>query len=251
MIIKIERFALHDGPGIRTVIFLKGCPLRCAWCSNPESQSLEGQVFYKPERELVGKNASVEDIMYMVMKDCQYYSATSGGITLSGGEPFFQPVFAQEILKACKAENIHTAVETSGFVKWEDLEKALPDLDLVLFDLKHPDPERHRLLTGVENQTIVANLGNLALRGIPVIARIPLVPTYNDSPGVLADFASILQSMRVETIHLLPYHRMGIIKYGWLGRSYDLPEVKTHTEDQLAAIQKFFDQRGFVTQIGG
>jgi pyruvate formate lyase activating enzyme len=251
MIIKIERFAIHDGPGIRTAIFMKGCALRCKWCSNPESQRFEEETFRKLVMEPVGNRVSVEEIMEVVRKDYLYYSVTGGGITLTGGEPLHQPAFAQEILKACKAEDIQTAIETSGFAPWEDWEKMLPVLDLILFDLKHPDAGLHQSLTGVDNRPILENLERVAVQGIPVTIRIPLIPTYNDSPAVLAGFAAIMQSLKLKTVHLLPYHKMGADKYGWLGRAYELSEVKTYTEATLAGILEFFKKKGFAAQIGG
>ena len=251
MIIKIERFAIHDGPGIRTAVFMKGCALQCKWCSNPESQRFEEETFRKPELESVGTQVSVEAIMEVVRKDHAYYSVTGGGITLTGGEPLHQPAFAQEILQACKAEGIQTAIETSGFAPWEDWEKVLPVLDLVFFDLKHPDAELHQSLTGVDNRPILENLKRVVEQGIPVTIRIPLIPTYNDSPAVLARFVAIMQSMKLRAVHLLPYHKMGTDKYGWLGRTYELSEMRTHTAVQLATVLDFFLEKGFAAQIGG
>jgi pyruvate formate lyase activating enzyme len=250
-IIKIERFAIHDGPGIRTAVFMKGCPLRCAWCSNPESQLPEIETFHKPEYEPVGRKASAAEIVDVVLRDRQYYAASGGGVTLTGGEPLFQPAFAHEILKACREENIHTAMETSGFAPWEDWEMVLPALDLVCYDLKIPDPAAHARLTGVDNRVILDNLRRIARLGIPVTIRIPLIPLYNDSPEALDGFALIMQSMGLKTVHLLPYHRMGMNKYGWLGRPYDLSELKTHTDAQLSGILERFTQKGFAAHIGG
>jgi pyruvate formate lyase activating enzyme len=251
MIIKTERFAIHDGPGIRTAIFLKGCGLRCAWCSNPESQRLEQETFHKPEPETVGRRVSVEEIMAVIEKDRAYYSATGGGVTLTGGEPLRQPAFTQEVLEACRAGNIHTAIETSGFAPWEDWEKVLPVVDLVLFDLKHPDAHNHQMLTGFDNRIIKENLAKIVGCAIPVAIRIPLVPTLNDSPAVLGAFAALMQSLQLRTVHLLPYHRLGIDKYGWLGRTYGLGGIETHTDARLAEILEFFQEKGFRAQIGG
>jgi pyruvate formate lyase activating enzyme len=251
MIIKIERFALHDGPGIRTVIFLKGCPLRCAWCSNPESQVLHEETFRKPKLEPVGRRVNVDELMNVVRRDYPYYSASGGGVTLTGGEPLLQPAFAQAILQACKTENIHTTIETSGFAQWADWERVLPVLDLVCFDLKHPDSGAHARLTGVENHSILENLRRVAASGVLVTIRIPLVPGLNESPGALEGFAAIMQSLKLRTVHLLPYHEMGSNKYGWLGRVYELSTLKTHTAEQLAEILAFFASKGFAAQIGG
>jgi glycyl-radical enzyme activating protein len=251
MIIKIERFAIHDGPGIRTIIFMKGCPLRCQWCSSPESQLLDEETFCKPEKELVGRRISVREIMDAVLRDYQYYTASSGGITLSGGEPLYQPAFACEILKACKSEHIQTAIETSGFAPWEDWEKMLPILDLIYFDLKHSDPNVHRKLTGVDNHLILENLRKIVDLDVPVTIRIPLIPACNDFPHVLDGIASIMRSLNLRAVQLLPYHKMGSNKYLWLGRRYAFSELKMHTDSQLAESLEFFTQRGFSAQIGG
>jgi len=251
IIVKIERFALHDGPGIRTVVFMKGCPLRCAWCSNPECQLPHEETFRKPNLEAVGRRVRVDEVMDVVRRDYPYYNASGGGITLTGGEPLFQPAFAQAILQACKTENIHTAIETSGCALWADWERVLPALDVVYFDLKHPDSGVHERLTGAENHSIIENLRRVAASGVGVTIRIPLVPGLNESPGALEGFAAIMQSLKLRTVQLLPYHEMGANKYGWLGRAYQLPDLKMHTDEQLADILVFFTSRGFAAQIGG
>ena len=230
---------------------MKGCTLRCTWCSNPESQRFEEETFHKPEAEPVGKRVGVDEIMGVVRRDRAYYSATGGGITLTGGEPLHQPDFTQGILKACKAEDIQTAIETSGFAPWEDWEELLPAIDLVLFDLKHPGAGLHKSYTGVDNRPILENLKRVVQQGIPVTIRIPLIPTYNDSPDVLDGFAAIMQSVNLREVHLLPYHRMGTDKYAWLGRTYELSGLKTHTDVQLAEIIEFFKRQGLAAQIGG
>ena len=251
MITKIERFAIHDGPGIRTVVFMKGCPLRCEWCSNPENQLPQEETFCKPEKEIVGKKVTVEEIMSSVARDSLYYAVSKGGITLSGGEPLSQPVFAREILQVCRKERIHTAIETCGFAPWEDWERVLPFLDLVHFDLKHPDAELHRRFTGADNDLILDNLRRIAASDVPVVVRIPLIPAHNDSPEVLAGFASIMRSLNLRTVQLLPYHEMGMKKYLWLGRENSLSGLRTHTDNQLGEIREFFRQRGFAADLGG
>jgi pyruvate formate lyase activating enzyme len=251
VISKIERFAIHDGPGIRTVIFMKGCPLRCAWCSNPENQLLQEESFFKPEKEAVGRKVTVEKVMSLVLKDALYYEVSNGGITLSGGEPLYQPAFSREILKACRDQRIQTAIETCGFAPWKEWESILPMLDLIHFDLKHPDPESHSDFTGVDNHIILDNLRGIASSEVPLVIRIPLIPGYNDSPEALGGFASIMQSLNLRSLQLLPYHKMGVSKYRWLGRKYLLPELETQTETRLSEIVTFFKQKGFSAELGG
>jgi pyruvate formate lyase activating enzyme len=251
MITKIERFAIHDGPGIRTVIFLKGCPLRCAWCSNPENQLLQEETFSKPQKVIVGRKVTVEEIMSLILKDALYYGVSKGGITLSGGEPLYQPAFTREVLRACRKERIETAVETCGYARWEDWESLLPFVDLIQFDLKHPDPQLHSRFTGADNHVILDNLHRIAVSGVPVVIRIPLIPAHNDSPEVLDGFASMMQSLHLRSLQLLPYHKMGISKYRWLGRENVLAGLETHTEKQLNEIVLFFKQRGFAVDLGG
>jgi pyruvate formate lyase activating enzyme len=250
MISKIERFAIHDGPGIRTVVFMKGCPLRCAWCSNPENQLLQEETFCKPEKETVGRKVPLEELMSVISKDALYYAVSGGGVTLSGGDPLYQSAFSREILKACRMERIHTAMETCGFARWEEWQSVLPFLDLIHFDLKHPNPGSHSDFTGVDNHVILGNLRRIATSEASIVIRIPLIPGYNDSPEALHGFASIMQSMNLRTLQLLPYHKMGISKYRWLGREYLLPGLETQTETQLSEIVKFFEQRGFNAGLG-
>ncbi len=251
MITKIERFALHDGPGIRTVVFMKGCPLRCAWCSNPENQLLQEEIFRKPEEEIVGRKVTIKENMSLIVKDSPYYAISEGGVTLSGGEPLYQPDFTLEVLEACKKERIQTAIETCGLAAWEYWERILPFLDLIQFDLKHSDPESHARFTGADNHVVLDNLHRIAASGVPVVIRIPLVPAHNDSPEVLEGFASIMHSLNLRSLQLLPYHKMGISKYRWLGREYALSGLETHAETQLGEIVRFFRQRGFAVDLGG
>jgi pyruvate formate lyase activating enzyme len=251
MITKIERFAIHDGPGIRTIIFMKGCPLRCVWCSNPENQLLREETFSKPEKVIVGMKVTAEEIMSLILKDALYYVVSKGGITLSGGEPLYQPAFTLEVLRACRKERIQTAIETCGFAPWEDWERVLPFLDLIHFDLKHSDPELHSRFTGADNHVILDNLRRIAASGVPVVIRIPIIPAHNDSSEVLEGFVSIMRSLNLRSLQLLPYHKMGISKYHWLGRENVLRGLETHTETQLSEIVRFFRQRGFAVDLGG
>ena len=150
-IFNIQKFSLHDGPGIRSVVFFKGCPLRCYWCANPESQNAHPEEMFHPQKkkmQTVGKMQTVDQIMEEVLKDLPFYQESGGGVTLSGGEVLFQADFALDLLKALKAQNIHTAIETTGYCKADTFQEIAQYVDLIYFDIKHYDNEKHRQGTG-------------------------------------------------------------------------------------------------------
>ena len=162
-IFNIQRFSIHDGPGIRTIVFLKGCYMRCAWCCNPESQRYEIETLVEGGKEkTVGKDVTVAEIMPEIRADRPYYRRSGGGVTLSGGEVLAQADFAAELLKACKEAGLHTAIESTANAPYSDIEKLLPYLDLYLMDIKHADPEKHRIFTGVDNRLILENAARVA-----------------------------------------------------------------------------------------
>ena len=219
----IEKFAVHDGPGIRTVVFLKGCPLRCLWCHNPESQSFE------PERmagadgqsppETVGRPMTVEEVMAEVRKDKAFYDNSGGGLTVSGGEPLAHFGFTRDLLAAAKAARIHTAVETSGYAPRERIEALLPLVDLWLWDVKAP-PSLHKALVGVEAAPILDNLAFIASRGAKIVLRCPLVPGVNDSDEALRHIRRLAETTPgVAKVDIEPYHPMGEDKNRRLGRA--------------------------------
>lgn len=258
MIFAIERFSLNDGPGIRTTVFLKGCPLDCQWCHNPESKSPRPQLAFFEDKcvgcgacagvcenhriqdgvhsvdfarctacgrcvevcpgealKVYGRSASPEEIVAEALKDEVYYQSSGGGITVSGGEPLFQPEFTLEILREAKKCGLHTALETSGFARWEKLEALLPYTDLFLYDYK-AEKSKHRELTGVESDRIVDNLKRLLERGAKVILRCPIVPGVNENPEALQAFAR--QFPALAGVERLPYHAMGEVKKRAIGK---------------------------------
>ena len=223
LVFDIEKFAVHDGPGIRTVVFLKGCPLRCIWCHNPESQSFEPEQMAsadgKTPPETIGKAMTVEKVMASVRKDKAFYDNSGGGVTISGGEPLAHFAFTRDLLAAAKAEGIHTAVETSGFAPRERIESLLPLVDLWLWDVKAP-PSLHEKLVGCPVESILDNLAFIAARGATIVLRCPLVPNVNDGDEALGHIAHLAESTPgIQRIDIEPYHPLGEGKCRRLGRA--------------------------------
>lgn len=257
IIFNIQHYCIHDGPGIRTNVFFKGCPLRCAWCANPESNEVRSQLMYLADkcvgclscipwcgknaisaaekgkvktdrklcdgcgecvsacpaqaREIMGKRMTVDEVYKEVSMDQLFYADT-GGVTLTGGEILSQPEFAAAILKKCRENKIHTAVETCGYASWEAVRTVMEYVDLVLYDIKHMDSDEHKKGTGVGNEKILNNLCRISNElNIPVIARTPVLPGYNDQESNMRAMGEFLTE-RIPTcreVNLLPYHKLG------------------------------------------
>ena len=227
-IFDIQRYSIHDGPGIRSIVFLKGCFLRCRWCCNPESQAYDVEkVTIDGKPKVYGQDVTVGEVMDEVMKDASYYRRSGGGLTLSGGECLGQPEFAAALLAAAHEMGITTAIESTAFAPFEVIEGLLPHLDYYLMDIKHIDSEKHKEFTGRPNDLILSNAKRLAERlGERLIIRVPVVPTFNATEGeilAIARFADALPGVR--RIHLLPYHRLGMDKYARLGRTYEMAGI--------------------------
>lgn len=296
LIFEIERFAVHDGPGIRTLIFLKGCPLRCLWCANPESQRFQRSIMYWITRCIgcgkcasvcpqgaisidggvkldhdrcvccgicaaecnanaltqVGESIDAAQILKAVDRDREFYETSGGGVTFSGGEPLSQGAVLSWLAGAVKERGYHTCIETSGYAPWPVIESQLPYLDLFLYDFKCMEPERHIQYVGVNNKLILENYVRLVRSGKQVIARMPVIPTVNDSPGQLQEMADFLQEHNPGSeIHLLPYHRLGVSKYTRLGLPYALAEMEPPTKEHMEDLLQFFKNRGFLVTLGG
>jgi len=262
IVFDIRRYAVHDGPGIRTTVFLKGCPLRCFWCHNPESWqpsissirkriSLDGQE--KWSNENVGRKMTCREVMEQIVRDRIYYDESGGGVTFSGGEPLMQYEFLLELLGTCREEGIHTAVDTSGHSQPDVFNAVATATDLFLFDLKTTDPLMHRESTGQSNELIINNLRSLNLPSLKLIIRIPLIPGINDQRTMLEPIIKLLQSIRqpVERVDLLPFHRLGQHKYEAIGLhpSPKLPKQNT-TANTLEAVA-LFTKAGFRVKEGG
>lgn len=252
-IFDIQRFSVHDGPGVRTIVFLKGCPLRCRWCCNPESQIYDIQKMTLAGNEkTVGRDVTVGEVIETVKKDRVYYRRSGGGLTLSGGEALTQPEFAAALLKAAKAEGISTAIETTSFAPFGTIEKILPYIDYYLMDIKHMDSIKHKEYTGVPNELILENAEKIAKRGVNLTVRTPVIPTFNDSEediGAIARFASRLPG--VKEMHVLPYHRIGLDKYAGLGREYTLKDITPPENGKMESLLKIVNSYGLTGKIGG
>ena len=222
-IFSIEEFAVNDGPGIRTTVFLKGCPLRCAWCHNPEGWSPEPQWLDKKGRkELCGYEISAEDLARKVSRDRDLYRDSGGGVTFTGGEPLSQAEFLCEVMALLP--DIHKAVETSGYASPEVFGKVLELADLLLFDIKLADSDLHRRYTGVGNGLILGNLALLRESGKPFVARIPLIPGVNDTRENMEATARLLNGAKgLQRVELLRYHKTAGAKYPMAGLQYNPP----------------------------
>ena len=287
-IFDIQRFSIHDGPGIRTLIFLKGCPLNCQWCSNPESQNPRMDFFYFEERCILckrceihckskrikyssdmpifddsclkhcidfdclrtcpnqaivqlGKTVTVRDVLSIALRDQDYYYISNGGITISGGEPFYQEKFLEALVAALKSRNVHVCVETSGFFNLERNRHTVELIDLFLFDLKLSNETLHKRYTGKPNDSIVSNLYRLANMHRRVVLRVPIIPEVNDGPDELSGLVRIMAPIRksVLGLSLLPYHIHGVSKYKRLVRAYDFHR-DTNTAENIERVRNFF-----------
>ena len=260
-ILDYESFAAHDGPGIRMVVFLKGCPLRCIWCHAPESQSGKPELLYQEEHclkcgrcqnvytalpstafsaeqldlasrcplravSVAGQLVSAGSVIAEAEKNRIFFNESGGGLTVSGGEPLFQPGFTLEILKLAAEKNINCCIETCGFGSYDDLKRFIPYTGIFLYDYKHCDPDAHRKLTGHDNTLIMENLRKLNADGARIILRCPLIPGINDHRQHLHAIASLANEFDgIEAIHIEPFHPMARGKYQALKRPYgDLPE---------------------------
>ncbi len=262
VIFDIKRFAVHDGPGIRTTIFFKGCPLSCKWCHNPESQSPAIQQFATsrkigekvlPSVSTYGKEMPVEEIMEIVRKDEHFYKMSGGGITVSGGEPFMQPEALLETAKAVKAEGYHLAVDTCGYVRREKMLEMIPFTSLFLYDLKLMDPEAHKNFTGVDNRLILGNAVMLAAEGARLDIRIPVIPGVNDSEREIEAFDHFIGELgeAVEAVHLLPYHRIAAHKYRLMGKEEQLASTPAAGDAELERFEKILLREGRTVKRGG
>lgn len=261
-IFDIKRFAVHDGPGIRTTVFLKGCPLRCAWCHNPESQEQEPvtvDIMRKVNgksvagKKVYGERMEVDRLVETLLRDSHFYEESGGGVTFSGGEPLMQTESLVRLLEACKIHGLHTTVDTSGYANWEQFERIISLTDLFLFDMKNMDPKLHREYTGVDNGPILSNADKLLERGARIIFRIPVVPGINTSTSEVAGMISFLKERadKMTEVHLLPYHRIAENKYRRLNLEQGLSDVREPDEHMMRQLKEEFKHTGLEVIIGG
>ncbi len=297
LVFNLQRYSLEDGPGIRTTVFLKGCPLNCAWCHNPESISprqefiiLENRCIGCGEcrracrygavvpadsplpramdncalcgacmdacptgaRELIGRHLNSAELLRLLVNDRVFFDESGGGVTFSGGEPLLQFAFLREALSGCRAERLHTAVDTSGFCPTDHLVAIAPLTDLFLFDLKFVDAQRHEQYTGVSNRLIMENLRVLSTVHSNIWIRFPVIPGINDTRTELEAAARLAASLNgVKQVNLLPYHRTGIQKSRRLGKSGFLADLHPPSTDALLSAESVFRQYGLKTLYGG
>lgn len=252
-IFDIQRYSIHDGPGIRTIVFLKGCPLRCRWCCNPEGQN------YKIEEMRVnggiktyGEDITVEELLPKLICDEFYFRRSGGGITLSGGECLAQPDFAPHLLHACQNLGYDTAIETTGYSTWENIQKYLPYVDHILMDIKHIDSDKHKEFTGVNNKIILENARKIAESGVDLTIRVPVIPEFNNTPDEIRAISQFTASLpNVTKLHLLPYHRLGEGKYEGLNREYLLHGIEPMDKEYMTMLLNVAKESGLHCQIGG
>ena len=288
-IFNIQKFSTNDGPGVRTTVFLKGCPLRCKWCANPESQSTDVQILYDrnrcvrcatcvhtcpqkaislledgvsidatkcvgclqcvhscPEEALSyeGEAKTVQEVVKVCLQDLDFYETSGGGVTISGGEGMAQPEFLEELLIELKKHQIHLAIETTGYASPEIFKKLAPMFDLLLFDVKHYDSDRHYEGTHVHNEQIIENLRWAIAQEIEVLPRIPVIPGFNASLEDAAGIAKLLNQVGAQQVQLLPFHQFGENKYHKLSRKYEYEDVAALHEDDLADYRQVFLDHG-------
>ena len=301
----IQGFSVHDGPGIRITLFLKGCPLRCPWCHSPESLAFESELNWMEikcigvekcgrclrvcpydaisacgmkksldgsgEIQLVavdrskctscgacakvctakalymcGTDYTVDDIMERIRREVPFFKRSGGGVTISGGECLCQPKFVLEILKRCKAEGIHTAVDTSGFVDWDVIESILPYTDIFLYDLKGINDDLHKQVVGVSNELILENAQKIAAAGGKFQIRLPVMPMYSDSEEVFDEIGKFILQLgdAAEVVQILPYHSLGTVKWERLQTGKPVFEAKPPSEELISARKKQLEDMG-------
>ncbi|HAX96581.1 MAG TPA: glycyl-radical enzyme activating protein [Prolixibacteraceae bacterium] len=261
IIFNIKKFAVHDGPGIRTTLFLKGCPLRCRWCHNPESWTpepvsihrqirLDGHIHNDSER--IGVLTTVEEIMQELERERIIMEESGGGVTLSGGEPLMQPDFSKEILIQSSQAGFHTAIDTSGYADREIFRKIAPYTNLFLYDLKIMDPEEHKKFTGCNNEIILRNFEWLVRQDCEIIVRTPLIRGITDTPDNLEQLLTFLIPYQdtLKQIDFLTCHKMGRSKFEKLGLPYAFSGIDpTPSQSEVTKITSMFRNEGFtVTQ---
>jgi pyruvate formate lyase activating enzyme len=257
VIFDIKRYAIHDGPGIRVTVFLKGCPLECWWCHNPEGRDPlpiarpSGDAAFYGDKE-IGRTVTLDELMAEIEKETIFLDESGGGVTFSGGEPLMQPEFLKAALRACHERELHTTLDTTGYAPKDTLREIAGDVELFLYDLKLMDDEEHRQYTGVSNRTILENLKLLAQDGAQIAVSFAVIPGITDTSKNIRAMAAFLSSLEsIKDIRLLPFHAIAEGKYERLGMENKLRGMKSPPPEQLAELKADLEQWNFNVQIGG
>ncbi len=263
LIFSVKRYSIHDGPGIRVTFFMKGCPLSCHWCHNPEGISPDQETVLQKRRvgdeeftvsEIAGRYYSVEEILEILEKERLFIQQSSGGVTFSGGEPMMQAEFLFEALKACRSKGYHTTVDTSGYSSPDSFKRVIPYTDLFLFDIKHHDESKHLEYTGVSNIGILDNLRMILNDGSNVIIRIPVIPGKNDDKLNLERIRHLFEELKCKNllkICLLPFHKTGKAKFGKLNLTYLMDGTEQPSLKRMNELKEFFSETGIKVKVGG
>ncbi|SFC20810.1 glycyl-radical enzyme activating protein [Clostridium uliginosum] len=275
LIFNIQRYSLHDGGGIRTVVFFKGCPLICPWCSNPESQSFKREVIVReglcikcssedPYKcinsplecptgaiEYVGKEYSIKEVIDLVKRDMIFYDSTKGGVTLSGGEPLCQVDFCIELLKKLKMIGINTAIETTGMGDIDKIKEIAKYLDTVLWDFKIMNSEIAKKEINQDIKVMKNNFIEITKQNVNVIPRIPLIPGYTDNEENIKKIIQFVIQFEITKVHILPFHQYGSSKYKGLKRDYKLLDLEVLEDERVKEIKAIIETYGVEVIIGG
>ncbi len=263
LIFSIKKYSVHDGPGIRLTFFMKGCPLNCRWCHNPEGilpgKGTVSGIFRIGEKEFsreeqVGKYYSVREVIDILEREKVFFEQSGGGVTFSGGEPMMQPDFLSEALEACKQAGFHTAVDTSGFSTLENFREVSRFTDIFLFDIKHLDNVKHIEGTGVSNNSILSNYEFLLENAREINARIPVIPGFNDDRDHMDNMIDFIKKTRTDVltrINLLPFHRIGSSKYRKFNIPYMMDGVEPPEDIAMSVLKERFMETGLKVKIGG
>ncbi len=241
VIFDIKRFAIHDGPGIRTTVFLKGCPMHCPWCHNPESQKRNPE--HPGKKQVIGSQKTVEEVIDEIEKEVLFYDESQGGVTFSGGEPLGQSRFLCALLEECRKREIHTTLDTTGWVSHRTFKSVIDKVDLFLYDLKIMDDQKHIEYTGVSNHPVLENLKTLSNLGKKVIIRFPVIPGITDTEENIRAVGTFVSSLKnIEEIDLLPYHQTAEGKYRRLKRKNRMKEmgIVPPSDERMEEIRKLF-----------
>lgn len=245
-IFKIQRYSIHDGPGIRTTLFFQGCPLRCPWCHNPESQKMPGKIQAEEMDGLISR------LMAEIEKDRIFYDDSGGGVTFSGGEPLSQPELLFRLLDQCREREIHTCVDTSGYADAKFLSSLAEKADLILYDIKVMDARAHETLTGKPVFSVLDNLRRLSDQKASTCMRFPLIPGMTDTEANITGVMSFLEKDTIfRKIHILPFHKAGEGKYEVLKLKNPMKEIKPPSPERVAKVKEEFESHGFQVMIGG